>query len=112
MNALSQQVYDYLLTIPYGHVATYGQIARRLGNPHLARAIGNILHANPDPVRYPCYKVVNARGRLAPAFGDGGPEVQRERLEREGIRVENGYVNLREYGFADEEQSSVSAPLP
>lgn len=102
MKALSQQVYDYLLTIPYGHVATYGQIARKLGNPHLARVIGNILHANPDPVRYPCYKVVNSCGRLAPAFGDGGPAVQQARLEKEGIRVINGHVDLAKYGFSDE----------
>lgn len=96
---LRQKVYDYLLTIPKGKVVTYGQIAQAMGNRHLARAIGNILHNNPRPDLYPCYKVVNARGRLAEHFGDGGKAEQQRRLEAEGIRVADGAVDLGIYGL-------------
>lgn len=96
---MKQKVYDYLLTIPKGKVVTYGQLAEALGNKHLARAVGNILHANPDPDRYPCFKVVNAQGKLAQNFGFGGMAQQQRRLEAEGIAVVNGAVDLKKYGF-------------
>lgn len=94
-----EDVFAYLLTIPYGRVVTYGQIATHLGNPKLARVVGNILHHNPDEGRYPCYKVVNAKGQLAAHFAFGGLEGQRKKLEREGIRVVDGVVDLRKYQF-------------
>lgn len=95
---MKQKVYDYLLTIPKGSVVTYGQIAAALGNPKMARAVGNILHKNPDPSRYPCFKVVNAQGALSPHFAFGGIAGQQKMLEAEGIRVENGKVDLAQYG--------------
>lgn len=97
MAELKERVYEYLRRIPAGKVVTYGQIAEALGNPALARAVGNILHTNPDPIGNPCFKVVNAKGELAEHFGDGGAQVQRERLERDGVRVENGRVDLGKY---------------
>ncbi len=96
-----QRVYDYLCTIPRGKVVTYGQIAAALGNPRLARAVGNALHRNPDGDRYPCYKVVNARGELSRHFAFGGREGQKERLEREGIEVTGFTVDLGKYGYRD-----------
>lgn len=96
--SLPEAVFAYLLTIPYGKVVTYGQIAAYLGNPKLARVVGNILHQNPDPQKYPCYKVVNAKGKLAAHFAFGGIAGQREKLEREGIRVVNDAVDLEKYG--------------
>ena len=98
---MKQKVYDYLLTIPYGKVVTYGQIASFLGNKRLARVVGNILHQNPNPDQYPCYKVVNAKGQLSAQFAFGGMEGQRQRLEAEGIPVENGCVDLTQYGFVE-----------
>lgn len=56
---LEQMVLEFLQTIPRGKVVTYGQIAAFLGNPKLARAVGNALHRNPDGEKYPCYKVVD-----------------------------------------------------
>lgn len=96
---MQQKVYAYLLTIPKGKVVTYGQIAAALGNPKLARAVGNALHQNPDPDKYPCYKVVSAAGKLSTNFAFGGMEGQRQRLEAEGIRVENDRVDLKKYGI-------------
>lgn len=94
---LAQKVYDYLTTIPKGKVVTYKQIAEYLGNKGLARAVGNILHKNPDGDKYPCYKVVNSKGELASEFVFGGKNVQKQRLEDDGIEVCNNRVDLDIY---------------
>ena len=96
-DSLSQKVYDYLTTIPKGKVVTYKQVAESLGNKGLARAVGNILHKNPDGDKYPCYKVLNSKGELAEAFVFGGKDVQRKRLEKEGIKVIDNKVDLSVY---------------
>ena len=101
-NTLAQKVYDYLLTIPKGKVVTYGQIAEYLGNKGLARAVGNILHKNPDGDKYPCYKVVNSDGKLADAFVFGGRNIQAERLEKDGIHLKNGKVEMAKYQWIEE----------
>ena len=95
--SMKQKVYEYLTSVPKGKVVTYSQIAEYLGNKKLARAVGNILHNNPDPKKYPCYKVVNSKGRLAENFGDGGIEVQKSRLEKDGIEVVDYKVDLGKY---------------
>ncbi|MBP5246628.1 MAG: MGMT family protein [Fibrobacter sp.] len=96
---LKDEVYQFLTRIPCGKVVTYGQIAEALGNKSWARAVGNILHGNPDPARYPCYKVVNASGKLSKHFADGGIEVQRARLESEGIEVVHFAVDLKKFQY-------------
>ena len=98
MNKISRQaVYDYLAAIPAGKVVTYGMIARHLGNEIWARAVGNILHGNPDGVKYPCYKVVSASGRLSGNYAFGGPEQQRRLLHSDGIEVVGDKVDLTRY---------------
>ena len=92
-----QVVYEYLATIPKGKVVTYGQIAKFLGNSNLARTVGNILHENPDGDKYPCYKVVNAQGKLAENYAFGGLKFQKMRLEADGIIVNNDKVDLKKY---------------
>ncbi len=91
------KIYTYLTTIPNGKVTTYGQIAEHLGNKRLARAVGNALHKNPDGDKYPCYKVVNSKGQLSPAYAFGGIEEQKRRLEADGIEVVNYAVDLEKY---------------
>ena len=96
---MKDRVYAYLKTIPEGMVTTYGQIAKYLGNRHYARTVGNILHDNPDPSRFPCHRVVNSKGRVAEHYAFGGAVAQRKRLEAEGIVFEkNGTVDLKKYG--------------
>ena len=94
---MKEKVYEFLLTIPKGKVATYSQIAEHLGNKKLARVVGNILHNNPNEEKYPCYKVVNSKGGLSNNFAFGGIEKQKEKLEREGIVVKNYRVDLNKY---------------
>ena len=96
---MKEKVYAYLKTIPAGKVTTYGGIAEFLGNKHYARTVGNILHENPDPSRYPCHRVVSSKGRMAEHYAFGGAEAQRKRLESEGVVFEeNGTVDLKKYG--------------
>ena len=92
-----EAIYQAVMRIPAGHVATYGQIAALAGNPRAARAVGNALHINPAPDLIPCFRVVNAKGMLSAAFAFGGPERQRELLEDDGVEVINYQVNLKEY---------------
>lgn len=87
-------------TIPRGKVATYGQIAAHLGNKHLSRVVGNILHQNPDPGNFPCHRVVNSKGQVSANFAFGGADAQRHLLEQEGIGFgENGRIDLKQYGI-------------
>lgn len=96
---MKEDVYKYLLTIPKGKVVTYKQIAEYLGNAKLARVIGNILHVNPDENKYPCYKVVNSKGKLSENFAFGGIEMQKKKLEEENIEVFNYMVDLKKYQY-------------
>jgi len=90
-------VYEFLAKIPRGKVVTYGTIAELLGNKNYARTVGNILHQNPDGIKYPCYKVVTADGRLAEHYAFGGIKKQKELLQRDGIEVIGDKVNLKKY---------------
>ena len=101
LNDLYKKVYEYLLLIPKGKVVTYKQVAEYLGNKRLARAVGNILHKNTDGDKYPCYKVLNSKGELAEAFVFGGKNVQKDRLENDGVVVLNDRVDLEKYQWRE-----------
>lgn len=94
-----EAVYRAVQRIPKGRVATYGQVALLAGYPRAARAVGGALHHNPLPGVIPCHRVVNAQGRLAPAFAFGGEDAQRRMLEAEGVTVQEGRVDLCRYGW-------------
>lgn len=70
-------VWEALLRIPYSEVRTYGEIAREVGCPRGARAVGGACHANPVAIIVPCHRIVGASGALT-GFG-GGIDVK-ERL--------------------------------
>ena len=90
-------IYAVVSRIPRGKVASYGQVARLVGNPRLSRAVGYALHVNPDPERIPCYRVVNRFGEVSSAFAFGGGNRQTELLKADGVMFdENGRVK-KEY---------------
>ncbi|MBE7063697.1 MAG: MGMT family protein [Ruminococcaceae bacterium] len=91
------RIYDIVRQIPRGTVATYGQIAALAGNPRWARVVGYALHVNPDPDTIPCYRVVNRKGRVSPAFVFGGENMQIALLEADGIPVKDGQVDLSRF---------------
>ena len=79
--------------IPEGNVATYGQIAYLAGKPKNSRLIGKILSMSEFYGKYPCHRVVNCNGRIAPYFTE-----QKRLLENEGILFKNEIcVDLKRY---------------
>ena len=94
----TKRIYEAVKKIPAGKVATYGQVAATAGNPKMSRAVGNALHKNPDPENIPCFRVVNSKGEFSGAFAFGGENEQKKRLEADGIKVEDGRVELSRYG--------------
>ena len=68
-------VWRQLQDIPYGETISYGELARRVGNPKASRAVGSANGANPIPIVIPCHRVIAAGGKLA-GFGGGLPVKQ------------------------------------
>ncbi len=85
-----EQVWNAVRRIPFGATATYGAIARRLGQPGAARAVGSANGRNPIPIVIPCHRVVAASGGLG-GYG-GGLELKRRLLALEartaGLQLE------------------------
>jgi len=82
MGPFCATVLDRTARIPYGQVLPYAQVAREIGAPLAARAVGNALGANPIPVIVPCHRVVRSGGSLG-GYG-GGLDRKRRLLELEG----------------------------
>ena len=92
-----QKIYEVVEKIPQGKVATYGQVALLAGNPRWSRVVGYALHANPDPSRIPCHRVVDRFGSVSKAFAFGGENMQVKLLEQEGVELKDGRVDLTIY---------------
>ncbi|MFA5927257.1 MAG: MGMT family protein [Patescibacteria group bacterium] len=90
---MTEKVYRCVSLIPPGKVATYGQVAKLCGMKS-ARAIGNILHKNPDPSSIPCHRVVNSLGRVSAQYAFGGAESQTKKLLTEGVIFAGDRVDL------------------
>ena len=81
-----QRVWPLLAAIPYGHTRTYGELARELGNPGLARAVGRACHANPLALLIPCHRVVGNRGLCGFAGGTSVKEKLLRLEQRQTVR--------------------------
>lgn len=68
--AFQQAVWKALLDIPYGETMSYGEVAKRVGNPKAARAVGMANHQNPLAIFYPCHRVIGANHKLV-GYGGG-----------------------------------------
>ncbi len=101
MDSFFERTYELVRQIPEGRVASYGQLARMLGEPRKARFVGFAMHASPGMAGgVPCHRVVFKDGRLAPGFAFGGPDVQRSMLESEGIGfLPDGRVDMRSFSW-------------
>jgi O-6-methylguanine DNA methyltransferase len=80
--SFTEKVYAVVAKIPRGSVMAYGEVARRAGNPRAARAVGNIMHNNPDTAKVPCHRVVRSDG--TPGGYARGTRKKIELLRREG----------------------------
>jgi methylated-DNA-[protein]-cysteine S-methyltransferase len=79
--AFQQAVWSSLAAIPFGATVSYGELARRLGKPTAARAVGAANGQNPLAIILPCHRVVGADGSLTGYAG--GLEIKRKLLEHE-----------------------------
>jgi methylated-DNA-[protein]-cysteine S-methyltransferase len=79
------RVWNALRRIPYGETISYGELARRVGVPSAARAVGAANGCNPIAVIVPCHRVIGADGRLT-GYG-GGLENKRTLLDLEAGRL-------------------------
>jgi methylated-DNA-[protein]-cysteine S-methyltransferase len=80
-------VWRDLCEIPYGKTISYGELARRLGNPKACRAVGLANGSNPIPIVIPCHRVIGSNGKLT---GYGGGLLLKEKLlalERRQLRL-------------------------
>lgn len=71
--------------IPSGRTMTYGELARSMGRPGAARAVGQALARNPVPLLIPCHRVLASGGRLRGFSAPGGLDTKRRLLQIEGI---------------------------
>ena len=74
--------------IPFGRIASYGEIARRLGKGRAARAVGQALAHNPVPIVIPCHRVLGAKGALTGYSGAEGVRSKARLLKLEGVLFE------------------------
>ena len=101
----ADQVYWLVAQIPFGAVATYGQIATYAGSPRAARAVGNLmresLHHDRD---VPWHRVINASGGISSRGQTERAELQLKLLRIEGIRFgERGTCDLEKYRWKPSE---------
>lgn len=67
-----QKVWGELQKIPYGETISYGELARRIGNPKASRAVGLANGSNPISIVIPCHRVIGSNGKLT-GYGGGLP---------------------------------------
>ena len=76
-----KSVWDALKKVPYGETRSYGEIARYIGKPKAARAVGNANRKNPIPIIIPCHRIIGSDGSMV-GFGGGIP-LKKKLLELE-----------------------------
>lgn len=89
-----RRVLEVVEAIPRGRTASYGEIARQVGAPRAARAVGGAVGRNPISLLIPCHRVIAADGSIGGYGGDSwggrdeGVAIKRDLLRREGIELD------------------------
>ena len=83
--------------IPRGKVCTYGRVAELAGLPRHARFVGTILKQLPPNSKIPWHRVINSQGRISFPEGSENWQLQKEKLEREGVTFIGERVPLKQY---------------
>jgi methylated-DNA-[protein]-cysteine S-methyltransferase len=82
-----QKVWRELQKIQYGKVVSYGELARRIGKPGCARAVGQAVGSNPVGIIVPCHRVIAANGKIGGWSGSGGIAGKKALLQLEGAKL-------------------------
>jgi len=83
VNAFSARIYTALRKVGWGKTTSYGALARQIGDPHAARAIGAAMGKNPWPLVVPCHRVLAASGKIGGFSAYGGRATKRKMLQLE-----------------------------
>ncbi len=89
--AFYKQVWEQLLTIPYGSTISYKELAIKVGNPKASRAVGLANGKNPIPIIVPCHRVIGSNGKLTGYAL--GLDMKRQLLRLEGVIKQQSLFN-------------------
>jgi methylated-DNA-protein-cysteine methyltransferase-like protein len=89
-------IWQVIQAVPYGKVATYGQVAKLAGLPGLARFVGVTLKQLPEGSKLPWHRVINSQGRISFPVKSDQYKVQVELLMSEGITFKNSKISLQQ----------------
>ncbi len=96
MTGFEEKVIEIVRKIPKGKVSTYGKIAKKLKNPGLARAVGNVVRKAPlIDSSIPCHRVIKSDGRTGKYQFGKNKKIQL--LQKEGVEIKNGKVDLNKF---------------
>ena len=95
---LAPMIFQVIAQIPYGRVASYGQIARLAGIPKHSRLVGYVLKHMDADSSLPWYRVINSQGKISLSkLNDQGQNIQAQLLLAEGILVIGNKVKMKEF---------------
>ncbi len=97
MLAINEIIWQTVGSIPFGRVATYGQIAALSGYPSHARYVGSTLRKLPKNSKLPWYRVINAQGKISFPLGSDAYKRQYELLINDGIVFKNDRIDLKHF---------------
>jgi methylated-DNA-protein-cysteine methyltransferase-like protein len=101
------RIHAVVRRIPRGRVVTYGQVAELAGMAGHARQVGYALHALSEEDEVPWQRVVNARGEVSSRSEPHAESIQRQLLEREGVRFDlRGRIDLERYAWRPRRRES------
>jgi methylated-DNA-protein-cysteine methyltransferase-like protein len=97
---LHRQILEVIALIPYGKVATYGQIAKLAGIPKHARLVGYVLKHLDKESSIPWHRVINSQGKISVMrINEKGGNIQQQLLADEGIYLLNNKINLKVFSW-------------
>ena len=96
--AFEQSVYAAARAIPFGETLSYGELARQIGAPDAAQAVGQALGRNPIPIIVPCHRILAKGHRIGGFSAPGGTRTKERLLALEGVYLDGGTPLLP--GFA------------
>lgn len=95
---LMQEILAVVALIPYGKVATYGQVAKLAGLPKHARLVGYALKHMDAQADLPWHRVINSQGKISLGrLNERGENIQQEKLPQEGIALTGAKVDLKKH---------------
>jgi len=91
-----KRVYEKLQQVPKGKVTTYKELAKAVKSKAY-RAVGTAMKKNPFAPKVPCHRVINSDGYVGNYTAPGGINKKIELLRKEGVIVQNHYIDLNKY---------------